>query len=72
VSPAAKATKQAASAQTASNGEIADAPATVEKRKPSRQVSAAQLRRLARQEHNKRVAYQQDPDFEARFLGYAD
>jgi hypothetical protein len=71
VPPAATVAKRVASAQTARNGEVAASPA-VEKPKPSRQVSAAQLRRLARQEHDKRVAFQQDPDFEARFLGYAD
>jgi hypothetical protein len=71
VSPMATVTKRAVS-QTASNEELPAAPPAVEKRKPSRQVSAAQLRRLARQERNKHLAYQQDPDFEARFLGYAD
>jgi hypothetical protein len=72
VSPAATATKRAASAQTAGTPEDVAATPVIEKRKPSRQVSAAQLRRLARQEHDKRVAYQQDADFDARFLGYAD
>jgi hypothetical protein len=59
--------KRATSSQTASNG-AAVAPPAAEKRKPS----AAQLRHLARQERNKHFAYQQDPDFEARFLGHAD
>jgi hypothetical protein len=66
------ATKRGAPSQTASNGGIPVAPPSVEKRKPSRQISAAQLRHLARQERNKHVAYQQDSDFEARFLGHAD
>jgi len=34
--------------------------------------SAAQLRRLAREERTRRLAYRQDPDFETRFLSYAD
>ncbi|HEY1981203.1 MAG TPA: hypothetical protein VGH13_14075 [Xanthobacteraceae bacterium] len=59
--------KRGTSSQTASNG-VAVAPQAAEKRKPS----AAQLRHLARQERNKHFAYQQDPDFEARFLGHAD
>jgi hypothetical protein len=66
------ATKRAVPSQTASNGGVAVAPPPVEKRKPSRQVSAAQLRYLARQERNNHLAYQQDSDFEARFLGHAD
>jgi hypothetical protein len=70
-SQTATATKRDVPSQTASNGAPV-APLAAEKRKPSRQVSAAQLRRLARQEHNKHFAYQQDPDFEARFLGHAD
>ncbi len=37
-----------------------------------RQQLAAHLRRLAQEERARRWAYQQDPDFEARFLGYAD
>ena len=64
-------TKRSTPSQTASNGAPV-APPAAEKRKPSRQVSAAQLRHLARQERNKHFAYQQDPDFEARFLGHAD
>jgi hypothetical protein len=41
------------------------------------QMSRAHLRRLvqeerAQEERARRWAYQQDPDFEARFLGYAD
>jgi hypothetical protein len=35
-------------------------------------TSHAQWRRLVQEERAKRWAYQQDPDFEARFLGYAD
>jgi hypothetical protein len=63
--------KRGTQLQTARNG-VAVAPLAAEQRKPSRQISAAQLRHLARQERNKRFAYQQDPDFEARFLGHAD
>jgi hypothetical protein len=72
VSRPATATKRSATSQTASNGGAPVAPPSLEKRKPSRQVSAAQLRYLARQERNKHLAYQQDSDFEARFLGHAD
>jgi len=37
------------------------------------QTSRAQyLRRMVQEERARRWAYQQDPDFEARFLGYAD
>jgi hypothetical protein len=71
-SQTATATKRAVPSQTASNGGVPVALPAAEKRKPSRQVSAAQLRHLARQERNKHFAYQQDPDFEARFLGHAD
>jgi hypothetical protein len=35
-------------------------------------VAAAQVRRLEQEQRARRWAYQQDPDFEARFLGYAD
>jgi hypothetical protein len=35
------------------------------------QLSAAQLRRLVQEERAKRWAYQ-DPDFESRFMSYAD
>jgi hypothetical protein len=72
LSPTAPATKRVASSLAASNRPIPGTPPDAEKRKPSRQVSVAQLRRLARQERNKHLAYQQDPDFDARFLGYAD
>src|ERR1700733_4250112 len=63
----ATAPKRGRPSQTASNA-AAVAPSAAEKRKPS----AAQLRHLARQERNKHFAYQQDSDFEARFLGHAD
>jgi hypothetical protein len=33
---------------------------------------SAELRRMVQQERARRFAYQQDPAFEARFLGYAD
>jgi hypothetical protein len=36
------------------------------------QLSRAQLRRLAQEERAKRWAYQQEPDFESRFMSYAD
>ena len=35
-------------------------------------ASAAQTRRLIQEERARRWAYQQDPSFESRFLGYAD
>jgi hypothetical protein len=35
-------------------------------------VTRAHLRRLVREERAKRWAYQQDQDFESRFLSYAD
>jgi hypothetical protein len=35
-------------------------------------TSSAQLRRLVQEERARRFAYQQDADFDARFLGYAD
>jgi hypothetical protein len=35
-------------------------------------LSRPQLRELVQEERAKRWAYQQDADFEARFLGYAD
>jgi hypothetical protein len=35
-------------------------------------ASAAQARRLTQEERAHRWAYQQDPSFESRFLGYAD
>ena len=72
LSQTAPATKRVAPSLAASNRPIPGTPPDAEKRKPSRQVSVAQLRRLARQERNKHLAYQQDPDFDARFLGYAD
>jgi hypothetical protein len=36
------------------------------------QMARAQLRRLVQEERAKRRTYQQDSDFETRFLGYAD
>jgi hypothetical protein len=33
---------------------------------------AQKLRRFGQEERARRWAYQQDPDFESRFLGYAD
>jgi hypothetical protein len=35
-------------------------------------MSRAQWNKLVQNERARRLAYQQDPDFEARFLGYAD
>jgi len=35
-------------------------------------LSAAQLRQMLQEERARRWAYQQDPGFEARFLGYVD
>jgi hypothetical protein len=36
------------------------------------QASRAQARRLVQEERARRWAYEQDSDFESRFLGYAD
>jgi hypothetical protein len=35
-------------------------------------LSAAQLRRLVQEERTRRFAYQQEPNFQSRLLGYAD
>jgi hypothetical protein len=41
--------------------------------RPRAQIGRAQyLRRLVQEERARRWAYQQDPDFDSRFLGYAD
>jgi hypothetical protein len=39
---------------------------------PKAKISRAQWRELVQQERHRRLAYQQDADFESRFLGYAD
>jgi hypothetical protein len=40
--------------------------------RPKTKVSRAQWRQIVEQERRRRLAYQQDGDFESRFLGYAD
>lgn len=39
---------------------------------PQARLSPAQLRRLAQEIRARRWAYQEDPDFESRFMSYAD
>jgi hypothetical protein len=60
--------------QVASNISTADAPpATVAPASKKAQLARAQLlRRLVQEDRARRWAYQQDPSFETRFLGYAD
>jgi hypothetical protein len=40
--------------------------------RPKSRISRAQWREIVVQERSRRLAYQQNPDFESRFLGYAD
>ena len=40
--------------------------------RPKGKISRAQWRQMVAQERSRRFAYQQNPDFESRFLGYAD
>jgi hypothetical protein len=40
--------------------------------RPKSKISRAQWREMVVQERSRRLAYQQNPDFESRFLGYAD
>ena len=69
--------EQAIASDVAKTDDVAQAetapptPVVVSSRQ-KRQQLAAHLRRLAQEERARRWAYQQDPDFEARFLGYAD
>jgi hypothetical protein len=60
--------------QDALNVSTADAsPATAAPAAKKTQLAHAQLlRRLAQEDRARRWAYQQDPSFETRFLGYAD
>src|ERR1700729_3320248 len=60
--------------QEALNVSTADAsPATAAPAPKKTQLAHAQLlRRLAQEDRARRWAYQQDPSFETRFLGYAD
>ena len=60
--------------QDASNVSTTDAsPATVAPVRKKTQLARAQLsRRLVQEDRARRWAYQQDPSFETRFLGYAD
>jgi hypothetical protein len=39
---------------------------------PKSKISRAQWRQIVEQERRRRLAYQQNGDFESRFLGYAD
>jgi hypothetical protein len=49
------------------------APATTSANDVKRKaLSAAQLRRLVQEERARRFAYQQEPNFQSRLLGYAD
>lgn len=63
-------------AQSTTTPQTATAPpptAVAASARPKAQSSRAQaMRRLVEEERAKRWAYQQDPDFETRFLGYAD
>jgi len=60
--------------QVASNISTTDAsPATAAPVRKKTQFARAQLlRRLVQEDRARRWAYQQDPSFETRFLGYAD
>jgi hypothetical protein len=40
--------------------------------RPKSKISRAQWREMVAQERSRRLAYQQNSDFESRFLGYAD
>jgi hypothetical protein len=61
-----------ASTSTAAKAETTPAPKFAANIRPRTQTPSEQLRRLVQQERARRFAYQQDPAFEARFLGYAD
>jgi hypothetical protein len=50
----------------------ASTPAPVSVRRKTRLSRTQYYRRLVQEERARRWAYQQNPDFEARFLGYAD
>ena len=50
----------------------ASVPAPVAVRRKIQLSRTQYYRRLVQEERARRWAYQQDPDFEARFLGYAD
>jgi hypothetical protein len=71
--------KTAAAAQlkpvtTVAQGEdnaASSGPVSIEARQKG-QLSRAQLRRLAQEERARHWAYQQDPDFESRFMSYTD
>jgi hypothetical protein len=52
--------------------EIAHPPKIAADALAKTQIAPEQLRRLVQDERARRFAYQQNPDFEARFLGYAD
>jgi len=51
---------------------MAQTMATASARQKVQTSRAQYLRRMVQEERARRWAYQQDPDFEARFLGYAD
>lgn len=56
----------------ASNVPTADASPAAAPAKKTQLARAQLLRRLAQEDRARRWAYQQDPSFETRFLGYAD
>ncbi len=58
--------------QNASNVSTADASPAAPAAKKTQLAHAQLLRRLAQEDRARRWAYQQDPSFETRFLGYAD
>jgi len=57
---------------SAAGAETTPAPKLAANTRTKTSTPSAQLRRLVQQERVRRFAYQQDPAFEARFLGYAD
>ena len=58
--------------QNALNVSTADASPAAPAAKKTQLAHAQLLRRLAQEDRARRWAYQQDPSFETRFLGYAD
>ncbi len=70
---AAKLELRATPAATVAQSTVASQTSVVVSVRQKAQASRAQyLRRMVQEERARRWAYQQDPDFEARFLGYAD
>jgi hypothetical protein len=58
--------------QDASNVATTDASPATAAPKKAQLARASLLRRLVQEDRARRWAYQQDPSFETRFLGYAD